>query len=169
MSEPIKTRSAILAFNFAGVRLANLQTLCDQNNAELKNVSSKTAPETFSLSLGAILAGGSVSASKNLAVEAVEILRAMAFDEEMLILAGFDSDGLDAVLEDLKKKDLWIPLKAVLTPTNATWTPVALKAELESERAAIAEAFAKQQEKAQMSVKPGAEQALEDLVKDIED
>lgn len=169
MSEPIKTRSAILAFNFAGVRLANLQTLCDQNNAELKNVSSKTAPETFSLSLGAILAGGSVSASKTLAVEAVEILRAMAFDDEMLILAGFDSDGLDAVLEDLKKKDLWIPLKAVLTPTNATWTPVALKAELESERAAIAEAFAKQQEKAQMSVKPGAEQALEDLVKDIED
>ncbi|MBQ8063899.1 MAG: DUF3783 domain-containing protein [Clostridia bacterium] len=168
MSEPIKTTSAVLAFNFAGVRLANLQALCERNNAELHNVSAKTAPETFSLSLGASLAGGSVTASKPLAVEAVDILRAMTFDEEMLIQAGFGPEELDAVLEDLKKKDLWIPLKAVLTPTNAAWTPVALKAELESERAAIAEAFAKQQEKAQLSVKPGAEQALEDLVKDIE-
>lgn len=168
MSEPIKTTSAVLAFNFAGVRLANLQSLCDANHAELKHVSAKNEPTTFSLSLGAILAGGSVSASKTLAVEAIDVLRSMAFDDEMIILAGFGPEELDTVLEDLKKKDLFIPLKAVLTPTNATWTPVALKAELESERAAIAEAFAKQQAKAQQSVRPGAEQALEDLVKDLE-
>ena len=163
------TKGAVLAFNFKGDRLAALQDLCDRRGATLKNVLADVEPETFSLSLGAILAGGTVTTSETLNEDARSILRGMAFSEEMIILAGLFGDDLDAFLEDLKSTVLWIPLKAVLTPTNTAWTPAALKGELEGERAAIAEAFAKQQAKAELSVKPGAEDALKDLGLELED
>lgn len=168
MSNLPKEGSAVLAFNFTGSRLQALQDLCSAHGAALRNVLADEEPETFSLSLGAILAGGTVTASATLGEEARSVLRSMAFPNEMFLLAGMSPEGLDAFLEGIKDADLWIPLKAVLTPTNTAWTPVVLKGELEGERAAIAEAFAKQQQKAEDSVKPGAEAVLEELVQDLD-
>ena len=42
--------------------------------------------------------------------------------EEFLFLAGFDRRQMNALLEALKEAELSIPLKAMLTPLNGTWT-----------------------------------------------
>ena len=55
-----------------------------------------------------------------------------------IVLDGLDQRRLDAVLSELRRRKVHIPLKAVVTPTNALWTPGELYAELCREREAIA-------------------------------
>lgn len=56
------------------------------------------------------------------------------FDEEMLILHNFTNQRLDELLMQLRKDKVErIPLKAVITPTNQTWTSVDLFTEIRKE------------------------------------
>ncbi len=59
------------------------------------------------------------------------------FTEELLVMADLHERQLDTVLAELRRKKIRIALKAVLTPTNAAWTPQELYAELCREREAI--------------------------------
>ena len=65
---------------------------------------------------------------------------AAPFTEELLVMAGLNDKQLDALLLALRRKGVTLPLKAVLTPTNARWTAQALYEELCRERAAFAAA-----------------------------
>ena len=57
------------------------------------------------------------------------------FPEPMLVLCGFQSMRIDAVLMALQRAGLALPYKAVLTKTNKKWKPMQLLAELRRERA----------------------------------
>lgn len=56
-----------------------------------------------------------------------------SLSDPMMVFAGFSSAGLDAVLRSLRKNSVNIPYKAVLTESNAAWTPHALLEELKKE------------------------------------
>lgn len=56
-------------------------------------------------------------------------------EEEMLILNGFAGKKLDALLAVLREEKLTVPLKAVVTEHNVSWTLAALYAEIVEERA----------------------------------
>lgn len=55
-----------------------------------------------------------------------------------LIMNGLDRARLDGFLARLREGGVSIPLKAMVTPTNQSWTLAALLAELERERDAFA-------------------------------
>ena len=58
------------------------------------------------------------------------------FDEPMLVMCGLDEAALNAFLTALRYAPLPpIPLKAVLTPTNAAWNALTLHRELSREHA----------------------------------
>ena len=53
------------------------------------------------------------------------------FDAPMLVMCGFDEDTFNAFLEALRYSPMpRVPLKAVLTPTNAMWNGSQLYSEL---------------------------------------
>ncbi len=61
-----------------------------------------------------------------------------AFEDEMLVLCGFNSRLLDIFLKEYKKRKLEpVALKAILTEHNKKWNSVQLHAELCRERAAF--------------------------------
>ena len=67
--------------------------------------------------------------------------------EEVLVLCGLSDAGIQLVLAALRKAGLYIPYKAMLTPTNKDWTVGQLFAELyEEHQAMMAMQKAKQQE-----------------------
>lgn len=57
--------------------------------------------------------------------------------EPMLIFANFPEVMLDAFLGGMRKREIRVPLKAVLTKHNAAWTAHTLYGELCAEREAI--------------------------------
>lgn len=59
------------------------------------------------------------------------------FPGEMLIMAGLNRQQAERLLAALKQSRVHLPLKAVLTPTNASWDCFRLYQELTAERAAI--------------------------------
>lgn len=59
------------------------------------------------------------------------------FTEPMLVMAGLESEDIDAVLAALKHNQIRIDLKAVVTPTNQSWTSLQLYGELCREREAM--------------------------------
>ena len=105
----------LLAFSVPADRLFRLSMLCASIGAEFEPV----PPERCGETLGALAAGsGGARGAKPL-------------PEEMLVMAGFPDAMIDALLDGWRKAGLApVRLKAVLTPTNAAWTPARLQAEL---------------------------------------
>ena len=61
-----------------------------------------------------------------------------SFDEELMVMAGFSSWMLDAMLDFFRAEELRrVELKAMLTPTNAGWTASQLYKHMILERAAL--------------------------------
>ncbi len=60
-----------------------------------------------------------------------------ALSDSMMILCGIDGPKLDRVLAALRSKNVRLPYKAVLTPSNQEWTPVECLSELKKEHAAM--------------------------------
>ena len=58
--------------------------------------------------------------------------------ESLLLLCGLREKRLDKVLFELRREEVEVAYKAVLTPTNRTWTLRRLYLELEREKVAIA-------------------------------
>ena len=54
-----------------------------------------------------------------------------------IIFTGLSGKQIDAVLAELRKAEITIPLKAVLTPSNQSWSIKELTTELEKERAQL--------------------------------
>lgn len=64
-----------------------------------------------------------------------------SFDEEFMLLCGFDRVSLDKILNFMKKKKISISLKAMMTETNKDWCIAKLISEIKSERDEIARAI----------------------------
>ena len=54
-----------------------------------------------------------------------------------IIFTGLSGKQIDSVLVELRKAEIVIPLKAVLTPSNQNWSIKKLTAELEKERSQL--------------------------------
>lgn len=118
-------RPTILAFHLTDARLAKLRFVCMKLGLLVQVV----PPEDFTQPLSA-LAG--------LTERIPEPEKADAFPEEMLVFCHMTNAQLNRFLQTLKQQRVpAFPLKAILTPTNADWTPIALCAELKEERAAV--------------------------------
>ena len=58
-------------------------------------------------------------------------------EASLLLLCGLREKRLDKLLFELRREEVAVDYKAVLTPTNSTWTLQHLYLELEREKAAI--------------------------------
>ena len=56
--------------------------------------------------------------------QAIEGEATESFEDEMLIMAGFTRNDVDELLRSLKKHNVRVDLKAIMTPTNSLWTCV---------------------------------------------
>ena len=114
----------LLLFNIPPRKRAALQVIALRCGCRMQPV----PPERFGVTLGTLLSG-----------EAGETVSTEPLTEELLVMAGLNERQLDTVLTELRRRKVHIPLKAVLTPTNAQWTAGELYTELCREREAIAQ------------------------------
>ncbi len=117
-------RPTILTFNLNENRLSKLRFLCMKLGAAVKPVPAEDFCQPISALCGLS--------------EPVEASPAEAFAEEMLIFCHMDNALVSRFLQTAKQMRFApVALKAILTPTNAEWTPVQLCRELKDERAAV--------------------------------
>lgn len=115
--------STLLLFNLTPRKRSALQIIALRCGCRVKPV----PPEQTGATLSELLAGeNAVWPSPESAVG------------EMLVMADLSERQMDLVLTQLRRNKVEIPLKAVLTPTNADWTAAALYKELCRERDAFA-------------------------------
>ena len=117
-------RPTILTFNLNETRLSKLRFLCMKLGLLVKPVPAEDFCQPISALCGLS--------------EAAESAPAEAFPEEMLIFCHMDNAQVNRFLQTAKQMRFApVALKAILTPTNAEWTPVQLCRELKDERAAV--------------------------------
>ena len=117
-------RPTILVFNLSEARLAKLRFLCMKLGLAVKPVPAEDCCQPISALCGLS--------------EPAEAAPAGAFPEEMLIFCHMDNAQVNRFLQTARQMRFApVALKAILTPTNAQWTPVQLCAELRDERAAV--------------------------------
>ena len=88
------------------------------------------SPEDFSKPLKAVL--GLESDSSTDANAPIK-----PFEGEMLVMHALDNRQFNGFLDSLRSFDISVPLKAVVTDTNISWSSEKLHRELSSERQAI--------------------------------
>ena len=121
------SRPTLLAFAVSDERLSRLRFCCLSLGIAVKPV----PPEDYAQPLGALLG---LQARADAAPEPGPV-------GEMLVMAAFDDALVNRFLAALRQ--LRIPpfrLKAMLTPTNVTWSASRLYAELSAEHAAMGQA-----------------------------
>ena len=117
-------RPTILTFNLNESRLAKLRFLCMKLGVLVKDVPAAD----FDQPIGA-LCGLS---------EPAEATPAEPFADEMIVFCHMDNAVVNRFLQTAKQMHFApVALKAILTPTNAAWTPVQLCEELKQEREAV--------------------------------
>ncbi len=117
-------RPTILAFNLAEGKLGKLRFTCMKLGLLVKPV----AMEDFTQPIGALCG----------MAERTDGEAAAPFAEEMLVFCHMDSTAVNRFLTAAKQMRLpSIALKAILTPTNVSWTACQLHDELNAERAAV--------------------------------
>ena len=117
-------RPTILTFNFPEARLSKLRFLCMKLGILVKPVPAEDFCQPVSALCGLS--------------EAAESAPAEVFPEEMLIFCHMDNAQVNRFLQTAKQMRFApVALKAILTPTNAEWTPLQLRDELKQEREAI--------------------------------
>ncbi len=120
-------RSLLLTYNIPQAKLDKLRVLCLRLGVRVRPVK----PEQYGLTLSELTAqeppeGGAAGEEP--------------FTEEMAVMCGFSDKMVDDFLKGTRTSRIpAIPLKAVLTPTNAQWTSRELHRELSAEREAIRE------------------------------
>ena len=109
-------RETVLLYNFDNDRLPKVKRALLPLKFFIKTVSK----EDFSQPIG-VLAGVK-------GIEPVdEKYDGDGFDEEMIVMGGFTSAKIDALVRALNKNGIGrIALKAVITPTNVNWNSVEL-------------------------------------------
>ena len=117
-------RPTILTFNLSESRLSKLRFLCMKLGLAVKAVPA----EDFSQPI-ATLCG---------LAERADAAPAETFSEEMLVFCHMDNALVNRFLQTAKQmRYAPVALKAILTPTNAEWSPAQLCQELKDERAAV--------------------------------
>ena len=117
-------RPTILTFNLNENRLSKLRFLCMKLGLTVKPVPAEAFCQPISALCGL--------------PEPVEASPADNFPEEMLVFCHMDNALVNRFLQTAKQMRFApVALKAILTPTNAAWTPAQLCAELKDERAAV--------------------------------
>ena len=117
-------RPTILAFNLNDARLSKLRFLCMKLSILVRDVPAVD----FSQPIGALCG----------LADRAETDAAEAFPEEMLVFCHMDNAAVNRFLQTAKQmRYAPVALKAILTPTNAEWTPVQLCDELKQERQAV--------------------------------
>ena len=126
-------RPTILTFNLNETRLSKLRFLCMKLGLLVKPVPAEDFCQPISALCGL--------------AEAAESAPAESFPEEMLIFCHMDNAQVNRFLQTAKQMRFSpVALKAILTPTNAQWTPVQLCQELKDERAAVMQGTAAHEE-----------------------
>lgn len=126
-------RPTILTFNLTEARLSKLRFLCMKLGVAVKAVPAEDCCQPISALCGLS--------------EPAEAAPAEAFPEEMLIFCHMDNAQVNRFLQTAKQMRFApVALKAILTPTNAAWTPVQLCHELKDERAAVMQGAAAHEE-----------------------
>ena len=113
----------VIMYNCSGPEFSKLRQICARLRLRMRPV----GPERYHLTLEELAAGTGEPA------QAQE-----SFPEPMLVFCGMNRVLLNQVLKVIHFAQLPpIPLKAVLTADNRTWTTLQLREELEKERQAI--------------------------------
>ena len=117
-------RPTILTFNLTDARLSKLRFLCMKLGLMVKPVPAEDCCQPISALCGLS--------------DPADAAPAEAFSEEMLVFCHMDNAAVNRFLQTAKQMRFApVALKAILTPTNAAWTPAQLCAELKDERAAV--------------------------------
>ena len=117
-------KPTILTFHFAPDRLSKLRFLCMKLGVAVKAVPAADLGQPISALCGLS--------------EPVEAAPAEDFPGEMMIFCHMDNAQVNRFLMTCKQMRFApVDLKAILTPTNASWTPKQLYDELRQEREAI--------------------------------
>lgn len=114
----------ILAYNFTPERLQALKLICMMLRTQLRAVTREELLQPVGYLAGLPVAPVSEAYSGD------------EGQEEMLLMCGFTRQDLDRLLAAVKKGKLrQVALKAMLTPTNCTWSGLQLLSELSQEHA----------------------------------
>lgn len=117
-------RPTILTFNLSEARLSKLRFLCMKLGLTVKAVPAADFSQPIAALCG--LSDRADAASDG------------AFPEEMLVFCHMDNGQVNRFLTTCRQmRYAPVALKAILTPTNAEWTPAQLCQELKDERAAV--------------------------------
>ena len=128
------SRPMLLIFNFSDARLSKLRFLCMKLGLAVKAV-----PEADF--------GQPVSALCGLTEKTDAASIEEPFTEEMMIFCHMDHAAVNRFLQTARQlRFAPVALKAMLTPTNAEWTPVRLVSELREEREALRQGKAAEHE-----------------------
>ena len=117
-------RPTILTFNLTDARLSKLRFLCMKLGLAVKPVPAEDCCQPISALCGLS--------------DPADAAPAESFPEEMLVFCHMDNAAVNRFLQTAKQMRFApVALKAILTPTNAAWTPAQLCAEFKQERAAV--------------------------------
>ena len=120
--------TGVLLYNLPKEKLAKIRFVLLKLGLEGRVVS----PEDYALPLGA-LAGIEGFPVPSEAAEASQ----ESFSGEMLVMCGLSAAQFSAFLTALRQNRCTVPLKAVLTETNAAWDSYRLHRELQAEHEAL--------------------------------
>lgn len=153
-------KKIVLAYNFTPERLKSLRTLCMMLKVQLRPVAAAEVEVPVGI-LAGLMTEAELATQKNSAVENLkddknsaaaisdgapnsvsENLPAVPY-LELLFLCGFDQALLNRLLTAIRTSRLQkVELKAMLTPTNITWSGAKLLREISAEHAYMKKNFA---------------------------
>jgi len=108
-------KKTVLLYNFSEERLAGVKRALIPLKAAAKVVAKESYGETIGYLAG--IEGFAPTATA----------QPEDFDEELLVMCGFNSSDIDMLIKLLRKYGVGrVALKAVITPTNAEWNGSAL-------------------------------------------
>ncbi|MBQ1546453.1 MAG: DUF3783 domain-containing protein [Clostridia bacterium] len=115
-------KKKVLLYNFTPERVRGVRAALSPLDCGVVSVSQKDQL----LSVGAVAGLAGYARTKSASGE--------LFSEEMLVMYGFFGEGIDVVIHRLKTAGVGsVPLKAVVTETNAAWDGVTLYREIKAE------------------------------------
>ncbi len=119
-------RAKLLAYNVPAPRLSKLRFVCMRLGAAVQEVPQEAQGQALSALLGFTEAGGSAPAPE------------APFADEMLVMSGFSPAMVNSLLAGIRQARMKpFQLKAMVTPTNLTWSGVYLHEQLLLEHDAI--------------------------------
>lgn len=115
----------VLLYNIDKEKLAKLSVVLLRSGVRWRAVS----PAEYALPIG-VLAEGSAAPAGSESTEP-------PFTDELIVMQNFTRAQFNAFLDALRRNRITIPLKAIVTETNALWSSFQLHKELCAEREAI--------------------------------